>query len=131
LELSEKVDLKESIGRYLPEKSYFSTKYDSVKPKAFIPTRDLQLSVYRIDGLEWVEIWEIGQKQVIDVMLTPKLLHGIAKIKAGKFIENGLVIDPDNSPPRHATVRNWPEYDAECLSKAQILAAEAILVLNN
>ena len=109
MSLNSVVGLNESLGRYLPEKSYFSTLKNSVLPKAFMPPSDLRLSVFRIDGLKLEEIWEIGQTEVINVMTQPKILHGMAKIKVSKVREQKLEIDPDNDPIRHANIIGWPQ----------------------
>jgi len=123
------VGVEESLGRYLPEDSYFSRTKNAVKPKAFIPPTDLKLSVFRIDGLKPEEIWEIGQKHVIDNMPKPKILHGRADIKVSKVQERDLSVDPDNEPIRHANIVGWPEDLGRRHSIAQELAAEANLIL--
>jgi len=123
------VGLEESLGRYLPESSYFSRPQNAVKPKAFMPPTDLKLSVFRIDGLGLKEIWETGQKHVIENMPTPKTLYGLADIKVSKVQERYLTVDPDNEPPRHANIIGWPESIARRQSIAQELAAEASLML--
>ena len=119
----------ESLARYLNEKKgYFSTDRNSVLPRAFMPPSNLRLSVFRIDGLKLDEVWEIGQKEVIDVLPEPKTLYGMADIKASKVREFDLEIEPSNTPPRHADICGWPE-KAKHKSVAQQLAAEAKLVL--
>ena len=126
------VGLEESLGRYLPEDSYFSRANNTVKPKAFMPPSDLKLSVFRIDDLQLEEIWEIGQKHVIDKMSKPKVLYGLADIKVFRVQEKNLKVDPDNKPIRHANIVGWPEgpeNKARRQSIAQELAAEAELKL--
>lgn len=131
MELTEIVSPEETIGRYIPNKGYFSPKYKTVKHRAFMPPPDLKLSVFRIDGLKLELIWEIGQKAVVDMMAIPKVLYGIAELKASKFQERDLVIEPDNTPPRHANIIGWPEETARRMSIAQELAAEANLRLKD
>lgn len=123
------VDPRESLGRYLPEESYFSRSKNAVKPKAFMPPSDLKLSVFRIDGLSLKQIWEIGEQQVIQAMPQTKVLYGLANIKVAKVNEVSLSIDPDNRPMRHANIIGWPANKARRQSIAQELAAEAKLVL--
>lgn len=123
------VNPNESLARYLNEKrGYFSTDRNSVLPRAFMPPPNLRLSVFRIDGLKLDEVWEIGQKEVIDVLPQPKTLYGMADIKASKVREFDLEIEPSNTPPRHADICGWPE-KAKHKSIAQQLAAEAKLIL--
>ena len=125
------VSPEESLGRYLPEDTYFSRSRGAVKPKAFMPTRDLILSVFRIHGLKLKEIWEIGQREVIDAMPQSKVLYGIANIEVYKVQEKDLIVDPDNKPLRHANILGWPEEKGRQHSIAQELAAEARLVPKN
>ncbi len=123
------VNSNESLARYLNQKSgYFSTDRNSVLPRAFMPPTNLRLSVFRIDGLKLDEVWEIGQKEVIDVLPQSKTLYGMADIKASKVREFALEIEPSNTPPRHADICGWPE-KAKRKSVAQQLAAEAKLIL--
>lgn len=126
------VSPNESLGRYLPEKSYFSTSKNSVLPKAFMPPPDFRLSVFRIDGLSLEAVWDIGQRKVISAMPQSRTLYGIADIKVFKVQGKNLIIDPDNKPVRHANIIGWPEgpeNKARRLSIAQELAAEAELKL--
>ncbi|MDP2719620.1 MAG: hypothetical protein Q8P44_07310 [Dehalococcoidia bacterium] len=123
------VNPNESLARYLSEKKgYFSTDRNAVLPRAFMPPLNLRLSVFRIDGLKLDEVWEIGQKKVIDVLPLPKPLYGMADIKASKVRKFELEIEPSNTPPRHADICGWPE-KARHKSIAQQLAAEATLIL--
>ena len=123
------VGVEESLGRYLPQDSYFSGTKNAVKPKAFMPPKDLKLSVFGIDGLNLEDVWGIGQKHVIDNMPKPKILYGIADIKVFKVQEKELSVDPDNNPVRHANIVGWPVNIARRQSIAQELAAESTLIL--
>ena len=122
------VNPTESLGRYLTQKNHFSRWDNAVRTLAFMPPPNLRLSVFRIDGLKLDEVWEIGQKEVIDVLPQPKTLYGMADIKASKVREFDLEIEPSNTPPRHADICGWPE-KAKHKSIAQQLAAEAKLIL--
>ena len=122
------VNPSESLGRYLTQKNHFSRRDNAVRTLAFMPPTNLRLSVFRIDGLKLDEVWEIGQREVIDVLPQPKTLYGMADIKASKVREFALEIEPSNIPPRHADICGWPE-KAKQKSIAQQLAAEAKLIL--
>jgi len=123
------VNSDESLGRYLPESSYFSASKNSVRPKAFMPPTNLRLSVFRIEGLSLEKVWGIGQK-VIEAMPTPKILYGVADIKVAKVRENELEVDADNIPTLgHANIIGWPEDKGKQKLIAQSLAAEANLIL--
>lgn len=128
----EVVSQEESLARYLTQKDHYSRQENAVKPKAFMPPPNRTLSVFRIAGLSKDAIWDIGQKEVINVSPEPRTLHGMAEIKAISVQGTGLTIDPDNTPIRHANIVGWPEgpeNKARIKSIAQELAAEAKLVL--
>ncbi|MDY7000562.1 MAG: hypothetical protein SVS15_02120 [Thermodesulfobacteriota bacterium] len=116
------------MARYLLERrNYFSIENKRVKPKAFMPARDLKLSVYRVEGLTDQELWEIGENSVAQP--SGRTLHGSAEILASRVLEKDLNIDPDDIPPRHANVIGWPQEKHEQKSVAQELAAVAVLKL--
>ena len=102
---------------------------NEVKPNAFFPPPNLQLSVYRIDGLTPDKIWGIG-KHVVCSMAEPRNLHGVANVKARVVEREKLKIMPDKLPSRHADIINWPSEEARQLSITQRIAAEADLILN-
>jgi len=73
-----------------------------------MPPANLKLSVYRTDKLSELDIWRIGEKRVARKAKPPRNLHGRADIKALQVVETGLQIIPDNVPPRHANIIDWP-----------------------
>lgn len=78
------------------------------------------------------QVWEIGQANVLDMMSTPtKSLYGRADILASLVENNGLRVEPDNNPPRHADIIGWPQDRGERKSIAQKLAAGATLILRS
>lgn len=97
-----------------------------MKPRAFDPPENLRLSVFRTDGLTIEEVWAIGQAH-----LYPRHIYGSANIKVSEVEDLDLLVDPDNSPPRHACIVGWPEDRAAQKSIAQQLAAIATLRLRN
>ncbi len=127
--IPKKINDHEIIARYITSKHWFSRKKNIVKPRAFMPPPNLELSVFRIENLSDPEIWKIGFKQVINKMKQPKILRGRADIQAINILEANLQIDPDNTPPRHANITSWPDQKEEQKSIAQELAAKASLNL--
>jgi len=89
----------ESLARYLTHRNHYNELTSSVMPGAFEPPPDLRLSVFRIDGLSDLEVWENGQVNVIDKMLQPRSLYGFADIKVVEVQATSLTVDPDNTPP--------------------------------
>ena len=121
---------QEFLARFITSKRWYSIQKSIVKPQAFMPPPNLQLSIFRIKDLKDPEIWEIGIKQVFEKMKQPKNLHGRADIKAVDIFDVDLQIEPDNPPPRHANIINWPDQKEKVKSIAQELAAKASLRLN-
>jgi hypothetical protein len=128
MQLVNTVSPSESLARYLTSSTHYSNAMQSVKPAAFLPPPpDYRLSVFRIDGLTTEHVCQIGQQKVISKM-TGRTLHGFANIVAQAFLDAELTIDPDNNPPRHASVVGWPKEKSEQKLIALELAASARLV---
>lgn len=131
--LADIVGQEESLGRYLTQRDHFSRPDNAVRPRAFMPPPSLRLSVFRIDGLSTETVWDIGQREVINAMPQPsRTLYGMADVKVLSVQGKNLVVDPDNTPVRHANIVGWPEgpeNKARRQSIAQELAADARLVL--
>jgi hypothetical protein len=129
MELASTVSPSESLARFLTSSTHYSREKHSVKPAAFLPPPpDWRLSVFRIDGLAIEEVCGIGQEKVIGKR-TERTIHGFADIIARVFQDSRLTIDPDNDPPRHASVVGWPADKASQKLIAIELAASASLVL--
>ena len=127
MKLPGKVSQSESLARYLTHHKHYSSLNNSVKPAAFQPPPNLRLSVFRIDGLILEEVWEIGRVNVAP--LPGKDVYGFANIMASAVYKTHLDVDPDNNPPRHADIVQWPQEKSERKSIAQELAAKATLRL--
>ena len=123
------VNPTESLGRYLTQKNHFSRRDNAVRTLAFMPPPDSRLSVFRIDGLKLEEVWEIGQRKVINKMPEPRTLYGMADIKVSKVLELELRVEPNQLPSRHANICGWSEDKSKQKSIAQQLAAEANLII--
>ena len=124
-----RVNPKEILARYLFSHNHYSRQKNIVRPAAFLPPPDSDiLSVFRTSGISKSEIWEIGD----DVgRASQRILHGRADIVALQVQKQGLFIDPDNNPPRHANITGWSLEKPKRLSIAQELAAVAELELKS
>ncbi len=121
----------ESLARYLTQSNHFNLNTYSVRPRAFDPPPNLCLSVFRIDSLSAQEIWTNGQINVINRMLQPHPLYGFANIKVSEVQATSLTVDPDDNPPRHASIMGWPQDKSERILMTQELASKAKLVLRS
>ena len=122
------------LTRFIIDKSKFSVENSRVKPRAFLPRRNterpqprFELSVFQIKGLSELEIWRIGEQHVSSP--AKRDLRARGDLLVGDFDRAGLTVDPDNEPPRHATVVGWPEEKFRQQSVAQELAGKAQLKL--
>lgn len=87
------------------------TAHDVVKPKLFEPTKEHQVSVARIRGLEEPEICCLG----IDVARehpTSHALYGWGKLDRAEVYELGLQLEDDDPPSRHSNIIGWPETES-------------------
>lgn len=65
-----------------------------------------ELSVFRVQGLGETEIWDIGRNYVSRPQ--GKTLRGRGEVTASLVQQQGLVVEADDIPPRHANVLGWP-----------------------
>jgi hypothetical protein len=123
------VDPKESLTRYIVEKSYYRSTDETVRHNAFMPpANNRALSVFRISDLPQDEVWDLGELYV--AAPRNKLLLGRADIFASNVFSKGLGITPTHRPhPRHANIINWPVEREYQRMIAVELAAEARLHL--
>jgi hypothetical protein len=120
---------EEPLSHFLVNRGDFSPNARRIKPRAFLPDKNGEISVCRILGLTDDYIWDWGTRHVISGM-PDNTLYGRADFKASVAFENRLRVIPDEPPPRHAIVKGWPgEKDAQ-KDIAVDLAAKATLVLN-
>lgn len=128
--MEEKVSPSESVARFITQKNYYRPSDRTVKHNAFMPNRDGETSVYRIIGLDDVEIFAIGRQFVASVINKP--LKGRADIGVSKILKRDLRVEPNPDPhPRHANIVDWPEDKLKHRYIALELAAEAKLKLIN
>lgn len=78
-----------------------------VKPKLLEPNRQLELSVFRVDGLGQEAIQEIGV-DVVRRRPDANRLYGWAELDEAAVQLVSLTVDDDNTPPRHANIIGWP-----------------------
>lgn len=117
-EMTSQVSPEEVLARYIFSRGCFSPANNRVKYNAFLPAPYLKTSVFRISGLTSDEIWHIGDSKVAPRREKPLLAR--ADISAKVVLSNGLEIEPDNNPPRHANIYKWPSEK----SKQKLIAIE-------
>lgn len=93
-----------------------------VKPKLFEPTRDLKLSVFRVEGLGRKSVIALG-KTVVKSHPQAQRLYGWGEISESGILNARLHIDYDDVPLRHATIIGWPQDPAQRKHAQQLLAS--------
>lgn len=113
------------LTRFINHRS--KMRRDAPHSGAFLPQTDLRLSVFRIYDLSEAEIWRIWDR---DVAKDGAPVKGRADFIVGAARRQGLEVEPDSSPPRHANVIGWPPAEQKDKQKAiaMELANEATLV---
>ena len=124
--LSPEPALDEPISRYLRQSGHFSASNARVKPRAYHPApADHKVSVFRVQGLTEVEIWLLGDASVTGG------LEARADLSVAQVCETGLHLESAEPPIRHADIVGWPVEKDAWMSKAQELAAKAVLRLRH
>jgi hypothetical protein len=124
----DRVEKDERITRYGRDRRQFF-KGGSAKPQLFLPNpkHDNTTSVYRTSDLKDEEVWDIGQKFVVEKTSDKKPIFGRADLSSNVILDSNLQIIPVPTPhERHADIVGWPEERDVALSIAQELASQSI-----
>lgn len=115
---------EEPLTRYIYHRgNLFRVNPPAAKRGAFMPPPgNLSLSVFRTQGLGENAIWSIAARHV---MPNPKAR---ADIPVADVSQTGLVVEPDNIPPRHAIIVGWPDGKDARMERALDLAKRAVLI---
>lgn len=99
-----------------------------MKHSAFMPRGDGKTSVFRILGLSEEDIWKLGR----DFVEHPgRSIHARADVTVEVVTSCGLIVDPDNDPPRHANIVGWSDEKSKNQLMAMKLASRASLVVKS
>lgn len=125
----------ETISRFVLERSKCKTAAGKLRWNGFIPNKNGQTSVYRIDELPEATIWDIGNKFVLAEYSGPeaqeKRLVGRGDLSVQAIFDQKLSVSPDPVPhPRHANIVGWPEDKEDKVEMAKELEGESNLILN-
>jgi hypothetical protein len=121
---------QERISRFLLFKRWFKQSSSKVNVDAFIPPRSLELSVSCTEGLAEQEIWPLGL-WVVEQRPDNVTLYGRGDLTAQNVRTQGLEVERDDNPPRHANITGWVSEDKPAQRmKAVELAAASKLVMH-
>lgn len=114
---------EEQLARFLLYSRWLRAD-GTVRPEAFSPPPDLNLSVTRHASLAETELWSRGLRVAEQVRRT---LYGRADVVCGRVAAIGLRVEPaeQEENPQHAHITGWPDDKPAQKSLAQRIAAEA------
>ena len=120
----------EWLARFVTVKGWIRAD-NTIRQDAFIPPRDLNLSVTRHLKLSQDQLWKIGQG-VVDAISEKHhaRLFGRADLTAGAVLKAALRTEPAPIPgnPHHTHIAGWPTDKPAQKNIAQQLAAGAKFV---
>lgn len=94
-----------------------------MKERAFLPPADLRLSVFVVDTLAHEQVIEIGRS------VSERELRAYAMFEAAAALEQGLTVERNDEPFRHAELAGWPTEKEHRKEIARELASAATLHL--
>jgi len=97
----------ERISRYINEKKKLRSSAGKAGYNAFMPPRGLRLSIYRTQGLDEGQVWQLADEYVGS---PEKPVIARADLHAEIYLSHNLSFDADGQPhSRHANVIGWSD----------------------
>src|SRR3954463_5345947 len=123
----EPVGANEWLARFVTVDKWIRAD-QTIRADAFIPPKDLELSVTRHLNFSEEELWAIGKDVVKELSKSrPATLHGRADISVAHVLQQRLRAESDPLPKNrnHAHIAGWPAEKSVQKNIAQELAAAA------
>ncbi len=125
----EPVTPDEHLARCLTQSNHYHRGAEPcVTERAFLPGPDGTTSVFRVDGLTDIQVWQWADQHVTGAPGGRRVV-GTGTLLAQAVTDVGLQMEADDDPPRHAAIVAWPDEKSDRKSRAQALAAAAVLSL--
>lgn len=118
----------EPIVRYLFSSNHYAASKGRVKSGAFHPDAHNTTSIFRTLRLQEAAIWQLGDEHAANGRPAPQAR---ADLTVRQVRDVGLDVEPDDPPPRHAVIVDWPKPKDEWKLVSLELAAAATLVLRS
>jgi len=91
-ELPSVVGDDEIIVRFIFSSGHFSKGAERVKYGAYLPAKNGEASVYRVTGLYWNDIWDIGKE---NVETGSRKIRACAETTANEITRHSLHVHPE------------------------------------
>ena len=118
---------EERLARFVVFSGWVRSSDKTIKPDAFIPAKNLELSVTRHIDLTEEELWKLGEDVTSKRPDRPKL-YGRADMSVRAVRSRALTVTPTAQPRNHANICGWPADKPAQKAIAQDLAAAASYV---
>ena len=142
-DFSEDLTDDEPWARFIEDEKYIKRAEspedeDSVRAARFYPApKDHKTSGFRVKGLEKSQVWVLGEKYFLKPYNETRLARGYSRksllgradLTVAQIKVQGLSVEPDNIPPRHASITGWPRAKSKYKLIAMQLAAIATVRL--
>jgi hypothetical protein len=121
------VDSDELLARFIIFSKHFRPSDNTVKPDAFVPHPQVELSVTRHRAATNDELWQEGNRVAA---IRSATLYGRADVAAETFESEDLSVVPKpiSENPNHADVIDWPTDKPSQKMKACEIASRAVFV---
>lgn len=126
--LMSRVADQEWLARFIRFSKWLRRSNNTVRPDAFIPPPDSELSVFRHLDLTEEELWQSGQ-EIVGVR-PEATLHGRADLQASVVRDQALEVVPDVRSKNHAVITGWPDDKPKQKIIAMQLATQSRYVPN-
>jgi len=123
------IDENEPIVWFILTRSHINwekTEHPRLRPEAFMPHPNIQLSVFRVGELDQLEVQQIDETVAFQ---RSKTLVGCGCLLVKHVIQTKLSVQPKEPPPRHADIVGWPVLSGnskEEKSRQKLLSMELI-----
>ena len=116
---------EEQLARFILFSKWIRSSDQTVKPEAFLPDPNFELSVTRHLALTDEALWNVGENVAA---ASARNLHGRADIGAGFVRQQSLNVDsaPVQNNPNHANIINWPPDKPAQKIIALVLASHSV-----
>ena len=117
----------ERITRYINEQGKIRPSTGKAGYNAFMPPKNLRLSIYRTETLGDGEVWAIADEFV---STAEKPVIARADLPASSYLSKALTIEPDGVPhPRHSNAVGWlTDHSAQKVIALQLAESAALFM---